>query len=195
MTTPPPASSERSPEPELPAWAKRKQNPSGLPEEQLSVFIGPKWATTYRAKLQPFVDDPAFVPTWNWAAACFGSLWFLYRKLYLAFAAFTILPSLAFNLLTKSDVQITATTLRDPANEWLAAMYGAVLVSSMIAAGGTANWFLFRRARAAIRLVQMQGLPPDQALILVERIGGVNRRGALFLILLGVVLTFASLRA
>jgi hypothetical protein len=64
----------------------------------------------------------------------------------------------------------------------------AVFVSSSLAAGGTANWFLFRRTRAASRLVSMQGVSSSEALDLMRRIGGVNRTAtSLFVVLMLVV--------
>lgn len=167
--------------PPLPGWARKPVRPGEVSESRLAQYIGPKWETSYRKKLLPFVEDPAFVPTWNWAAALFGSLWFLYRKLYLAFAAFVFLPGIAYQLLTGGDVQLTRATVQDPANAWLVRMNGALVISAMIAAGGTANWLLFRRARAAIRLVGLQALPEPESVALLQRIGGVNR-GAVALV-------------
>jgi hypothetical protein len=43
-----------------------------------------------------------------------------------------------------------------------------------VAAGGTANWLLFRRARAATRLVELQQLPAAESMSLLAKIGGVN---------------------
>jgi hypothetical protein len=185
-----------APQNALPAWATRQQRgPSGLSDEKLALFVGPKWEPTYKRKLAPFLQDPAFVPTWNWAAAIGTALWFLYRKLYLAFAVFFILPQFAFYWLTGSDVQLTPQTIQDPENRWLVQMNMAVVLSSMIAAGGTGNWFLFRRARAAIRLVELQGLPEAESNRLLQRIGGVNRGGLLFMLALAVMMTIAAMRA
>lgn len=196
MTTPPPPMpSNNSPDPGLPAWARAPRNKGEVPEAQLAQYIGPRWEQSYRRKLAVFQADASFVPTWNWAAMIFTSFWFLYRKLYLAFAVFMIVPAVAFNLLTRSDVQITMANLQQPENEWLAAMYFAVQASSMIAAGGTANWFLFRRARAATRLAQLQKLPAEEASRLIGRIGGVNRGATLLLLALTIMGLVASMRA
>ena len=189
------AGSGSTPEPALPSWARRPSPMHGLSDENLAVFIGPKWESTYRRKLAPFRDDPAFVPTWNWAAAFGGALWFLYRKLYLAFAAFVIMPSLALQLLAGSDTQLTGTNMMAPENRWLVELNVAVVISGFIAAGGSANWFLFRRARAAIRLVALQDLPAAESQRLLARIGGVNRGGLLFMLALSVMATLATLRA
>jgi hypothetical protein len=184
-----------APEPALPAWARRRSPIGELSDENLAVFIGPRWKSTYRSKLAPFRDDPAFVPTWNWAAAFGGALWFLYRKLYLAFAAFVILPSVALQLLAGSDTQLTGTNVMAPENRWLLELNIAVVVSGFIAAGGSANWFLFRRARAAIRLVALQDLPAAESQRLLARIGGVNRGGLLFMLAISVMTMLATLRA
>jgi hypothetical protein len=161
------------PEPELPRWATRATNNAPMRDTRLAAFIGPRWEKTYRAKLARFVDDPAFTPTWNWAAALGAPWWFLYRKLYLAFLVFTLLPSVALPYLTGSDKPITP-TVDTPEGRTMAMMMVAVVFSTVIAAGGTANWLLFRRARAATTVVSMQQLPDDASLSLLRRIGGVN---------------------
>lgn len=183
-------------DPGLPRWARKRPQESLLTDERMSAFIGPKWDRVYRKKLAPFLEDAAFVPTWNWSAAFAFPLgiWFLYRKLYLAFALFFLVPRIAFSMLTGADAPLTMDTFRNPENQWLAKMFLAVMVSSALAAGGTANWFLFRRARVAARLISMQQLPNDESLALLTRIGGVNRRGSWFFLLLWVVLTAIELR-
>jgi len=184
-----------SPENPLPAWATRSTRPGGLSDEKLALFIGPRWEPTYKKKLAPFLQDPSFVPTWNWAAAFGGGFWFLYRKLYLAFAAFFILGQFALPLLTGSNVQLTATTMADPANRWIWQTSLALQLSGFIAAGGTGNWFLFRRARAAIRLVDLQSLPEAESNLLLQRIGRVNLGGMLFMLALVLMGTVVALRA
>jgi len=190
-TAPEPAPAENP----LPAWALKPKRTGELTDEALAVFIGPKWERTYKRKLAAFREDPAFVPTWNWSAAVVPMFWFLYRKLYLAFAAFFILPGVALRLLTGSDVQITATTMQQPENQWLITMQVGVWLSTMLAAGGSANWFLFRRARAAVRLVGLQQLPEPDATLLLGRIGGTNRWGVAFLMAFALTGLVASLRA
>lgn len=198
MTTPldptPAQSDARTPTPidnPLPGWALKPKRSGEMTDAALEVFIGPKWDRTYKQKLAAFRDDPTFVPTWNWSAALVPAMWFLYRKLYLAFAAFVILPAFAFRWITGSDLQITATTLQAPENRWLLTMQIGVWLSTMLAAGGSANWLLFRRARAAIRLVALQSLPEPDYTMLLRRIGGVNRWGVGFI----MVLTLTSLIA
>jgi len=186
-------------EPELPAWAKRRSNSGQLSEQDLAVFIGRKWEGTYRRKLAPFLEDASFVPTWNWSAALSAAaampFWFLYRKLYLAFVAFFIVPGFVLRWLTGSDTVLTPQNVQAPENRLLVIMTFALLLSSGIAAGGAANWFLFRRARAATRLVALQKLPAPEALALLERIGGVNRGGTLLFVVLSIVLGIAQFMA
>ena len=86
-----PGANAPRPEPELPRWATKSMNASPFSDERMSAFIGPKWEKVYRRKLARFIADPAFTPTWNWAAAFGYPVWFLYRKLYLAFFAFACL--------------------------------------------------------------------------------------------------------
>ena len=183
---------ERAPEPELPAWARRRNANNQIPEGELAAFIGRKWEAAYRRKFAVFQEDASFVPTWNWSAALATPFWFLYRKLYVAFAAFFILPGFAFRWLTGSETQLTLQNVQLPENQSLVLMNLAVFVSSVIAAGGTANWFLFRRARAATRLVALQQLPPADALRMLERIGGVNRVGTWLFLAISLVLAIAQ---
>ncbi len=185
---------QRAPEPELPAWAKRRASNGQIPDGVLAVFIGRKWENTYRRKFAPFLEDPAFVPTWNWSAAL-TPFWFLYRKLYLTFAIFFIVPGFAFRWLTGSDTILTMQNIQLPENQPLVLMNFAVYLSSGIAAGGTANWFLFRRAQAATRLVTLQQLPDGEAMGLLQRIGGVNRSGTLLFLTLSLVLAVAQASA
>lgn len=161
------------PEPELPRWATRAADTGPLRDARLAAFIGPRWENTYRAKLARFLADPAFTPTWNWAAALGAPWWFLYRKLYFAFLAFTFLPSVALRYLTNSDIT-SVPSVDTPDGRSMVVMMMGVVFSSCLAAGGTANWLLFRRARAATMVVSLQQLPEDAALALLRRIGGVN---------------------
>lgn len=175
MTTPP-----------LPSWANKAQPGAPAPgspaDLQLAAFIGPRWAT-YRRKFRPFFEDARFTPTWNWAAALLSPAWFLYRKLYLPFALFATLPSLAFGLLWQSGelpVQEvpnplpggggTVMTLTPDAT--LLAM--GVLASASILAGGTANFLLYRRAAAAMRVVGARAPGGDAALALLRKVGGTS---------------------
>ncbi|MBY0492339.1 MAG: hypothetical protein K2R93_21050 [Gemmatimonadaceae bacterium] len=191
-----------SPEPELPRWARRaQQQASGSPitEARLAAYVGAKWESTYRRKLAPFLEDPTFVPTWNWSAAVvqimLPSAWFLYRKLYFPFAIFFLVPSIALRLLTDATVPNTMADLLKPENQWLLTMMGAVNLSSAIAAGGTANWFLFRRARAATVFVAHQDLEPAEDAALMQRLGGVNRMATALFVTMTLLLTLGSLGA
>lgn len=196
MTIPPPQNDPPiAPEGELPAWAKRRTPLDDLSDERLGLFIGPRWERSYRKKFAPFRDDASFVPTWNWSAALAMPFWFLYRKLYLAFAIFFMMPGFAFRWLTGSDTVLTVQSMQLPENESLVMMNMAVFLSAVIAAGGTANWLLFRRARAATRLVAMQRAPDDESTALLRRIGGVNRNGTVLFFVLSLMLAVAQLRA
>lgn len=190
-----------STEPELPRWARRVQQPSGSPitEARLAAYIGAKWESTYRRKLAPFVEDPTFVPTWNWSAALTQLLlpsgWFLYRKLYFPFALFFLVPNIALRVLTDQSVPGTLSELLKPEYEWLRMMIAAVNFSAALAAGGTANWFLFRRARAATVFVAHQELEPAEDAALMRRLGGVNRMATALFVTITLLLTAGSLGA
>ncbi len=180
--------------PEMPRWAQKRPSADQPTEEVMAAFIGPKWDTVYRKKLAPFLDDPSFVPTWNWSAALlFPPTWFLYRKLYLAFALFFILPGLAFRLLTGSEKTMTMEAMQNPENEWLLMMNAAIFVSTVLAAGGTANWFLFRRARAAHRLITQQQVPAAEAERFLRRVGGTNRFATALFVAFSFVVAMATI--
>ncbi len=196
MTTPPqPDVPPGAPEGELPSWAKPRLPPGGLTDERLDVFIGPRWEKSYRKKFAPFRDDASFVPTWNWSAALATPFWFLYRKLYLAFAIFFLTPGYAFRWLTGSQTVLTVQSMQLPENQSLLLMNLAVFLSTAIAAGGTANWLLYRRARAAAQLVALQRAPEAESTSLLRRIGGVNRNGTLLFFVLSLMLAVAQFRA
>lgn len=193
-----PSKPEQS-EPELPPWARRPQRSgSPLTEERLAAYIGPKWSTTYGRKLAPFRDDPTFVPTWNWSAALsqmlLPSSWFLYRKLYFPFAIFFLVPGIALGVLTgDANVPSTVAELSKPENEFVLMMMGAVNFSAALAAGGTANWFLFRRARAATAFVAQQQVGPEEDTALMARLGGVNKMATALFVTLTLVMSLFRL--
>ena len=205
MTVPPmPSGSDTPPElpPEapnngLPNWAQKQNQQRSLEQpsdSDMEAFIGPKWDKVYRRKMAPFFEEASFVPTWNWSAAiAFPPAWFLYRKLYLPFAFFFLLPGIAFRVLTGTDKPLTMAAMQLPENEWLLVMNAAVFVSTMLASGGTANWFLYRRARAANRLVVRQQLPRAEEELLLRRVGGVNTLATSLFVALSMMLAAATI--
>lgn len=205
MTVPPmPSGSDTPPElpPEapnngLPNWAQKQNQQRSLEQPSdadMEAFIGPKWDKVYRRKMAPFFEEASFVPTWNWSAAiAFPPAWFLYRKLYLPFAFFFLLPGIAFRVLTGTDKPLTMAAMQLPENEWLLVMNAAVFVSTMLASGGTANWFLYRRARAANRLVVQQQLPRAEEELLLRRVGGVNTLATSLFVALSMMLAAATI--
>ncbi len=182
---------------ELPNWAQKQNQQRSLEQpsdSDMEAFIGPKWDKVYRRKMAPFFEEASFVPTWNWSAAiAFPPAWFLYRKLYLPFAFFFLLPGIAFRVLTGTDKPLTMAAMQLPENEWLLVMNAAVFVSTMLASGGTANWFLYRRARAANRLVVQQQLPRAEEELLLRRVGGVNTLATSLFVALSMMLAAATI--
>jgi hypothetical protein len=182
---------------EVPGWVQKQNRERSLEQPsdaEMEAFIGPKWETVYRRKLAPFFEDASFVPTWNWSAAiAFPPAWFLYRKLYLPFAFFFLTPGIAFRLLTGTDKPLTMAAMQQPENEWLLMMNAAVFVSTMLASGGTANWFLYRRARVATRLVVQQQLPAAEAEQLLRQVGGVNKLATSLFVALSMMLAVAAI--
>lgn len=205
MTVPPmPSGSDTPPElppeapnNELPNWAQKQNQQRSLEQpsdSDMEAFIGPKWDKVYRRKMAPFFEEASFVPTWNWSAAiAFPPAWFLYRKLYLPFAFFFLLPGIAFRVLTGTEKPLTMAAMQLPENEWLLVMNAAVFVSTMLASGGTANWFLYRRARAANRLVVQQQLPRAEEELLLRRVGGVNTLATSLFVALSMMLAAATI--
>jgi hypothetical protein len=61
-------------------------------------------------------------------------------------------------------------------------MVSGVQLSTMILAGGTANFLLFRRAQAALRVVTARAGGGDAAIALLARVGRVNRGGVLIVV-------------
>jgi hypothetical protein len=188
------APSQPPPEPALPSWARKQQTADPLTDARLAAFIGPRTAT-YTRKFAPFRIDPSFTPTWNWAAALFQAAWFIYRKMYLAALAFMIVPGFVFRLLTNSDTQMTMAELQKPENEWLALVQFGVGLSSIIAAGGVANWLLFRRARAAAHIAAAQSAPAEEEHSWLVRVGGVNNLGVALAGALFLMSMYAAMKA
>jgi hypothetical protein len=174
MTTPP-----------LPSWATKSAPGAPAPgspaDQQLGAFIGPRWPT-YRRKFRPFFEDARFTPTWNWAAALLSPAWFLYRKLYVPFALFAMLPSLAFALLWRSgELPVREVPSPFPGGGTVPTLTrdamllaAGVFVSVSILAGGTANFLLFRRASAAVRVIGARTPGGDAALALLRKVGGTS---------------------
>jgi hypothetical protein len=155
-------------------------------QQRMGAFIGPRWESAYRRKLAVFMDDPSFVPTWNWSAALALPFWFLYRKMYWWFAVFFFLPGAVLDWLVPTAGGLTPEAILKPENRQVVYMLFAVQISSRLAAGGVANWLLFRRANTAIRVVGMQPMNDDDATQLLRRVGGTSR--SLTFALLGVFL-------
>ena len=174
--------------PPLPQWAQPK--PSAVPTEgsqldlRYEAFVGPRWPT-YRRKFKPFFEEPRFQPTWNWSAALFSPAWFLYRKLYLPFVFFVLAPSMAFGLLWKGDPPKAADVAANPqlVQDFQLVLLG-VQLSVMVLAGGTANYLLFRRARAAIALAEQRAPDMETLELILTRLGGVNLTGVAVLLVL-----------
>ena len=196
--------------PSLPTWATPKPAagppaPDSPLDRQFGAFIGPRWPR-YRRKFTPFFTEPRFQPTWNWAAALtiplFG-LWFLYRKLYLPFVFFTMAPGVVFGLLWGSDevpmrqvpnpLDPSSPPLQVPTQDASILAFGVVL-SLAILAGGTANYLLFRRATAAIRVVAPRSPDPEGAVALLRRIGGTSWRAVLIGLAVMILLQLMSAR-
>jgi hypothetical protein len=194
MTTPP-----------LPPWATRQAAgppaPGSPPDQLLAAFIGPRWPT-YRHKFTPFFEDARFVPTWNWAAALLSPAWFLYRKLYVPFVFFAVAPTVAIGMLFGGELPTQRVPSPLPGGGQVPALPAdvtlvvlGVFVSTAILAGGTANFLLFRRATAAIRVVAPRSPDPEGAVALLRRIGGTSWRAVLIGLAVMILLQLMSGRA
>jgi hypothetical protein len=71
----------------------------------------------------------------------------------------------------------------------------AVGISAIIAAGGVANWLLFRRARAAVRLAAAQELSDVETLPWLARVGGINRMGVALAVAVFLMSLYAAFKA
>lgn len=177
------------PQNELPRWAMKSVASTPFSDARMAAYIGPRWESTYRAKLSRFFVDPSFTVTWNWAAALGSPFWFLYRKLYMAAMAFMLIPNFAFSLvMADRDPKVLERPESPEAIQYII-MWVGVTISAGIAAGGTANWFLFRRARAASLLVSVQQVPEDVAISRLQSLGGVSARGVLLFFAIALVLS------
>jgi hypothetical protein len=85
--------------------------------------------------------------------------------------------------------------LQKPENEWLMLVQVGVGLSSIIAAGGVANWLLFRRARTALRVAALQELGEAEALPWLARVGGINRMGVALAAAVFLMSAYAALNA
>lgn len=159
-------------------------------ERRVGLFVGPRWESTYRRKFASFFEDASFVPTWNWSAAMFTEFWFLYRKMYLWFAVFFFVPTFALQWLWGDALTLEA--VMAPENDRLRLLVLSVQVSTRLAAGGIANYLLFRRASTAVRVLDAQPMPAEQSLELLRRLGGTNRN--ITLLLIGVFLVMTLLQ-
>ena len=179
-------------EPPLPTWARPKPQggapaPGSALELQYETFIGPRWET-YRRKFAPFFAEPRFQPTWNWSAALFSPIWFLYRKLYLPFVFFWIAPGMLFGLLWKGEPPKAADISANPElmRDFRLVLLG-VQLAAMVLAGGTANYLLFRRARAAIMLAEQRAPDAETLELILTRLGRVNLTGVVVVIVMMAV--------
>jgi len=186
------------PQPELPRWASKSKSATPFSDERMAAYIGPRWESSYRRKLSPFFAEPAFSVSWNWAAFLVGPLWFFYRKLYLAFLGFFVASeSLSSYLLMGFD------RTRMGSGTWLMSSEGRpvlIIVSGLtfaihLAAGGTANWLLFRKARVASLVATIEQLPEDVAISRLKQRGGVNVLPIVLLVLLQVAAAFLAASA
>lgn len=144
-------------------------------ESLLSAFIGPRWESSYSKKFRPFMSEPVFVPTWNWAAALATPFWFMYRKMYLSGLAFFIIPGMILRWLVPESSNLNPEQMMEPSNKQVLLMMFAVQLSTRLAAGGIANWLLFNRARRAINIIYSQNLMPrSDALSTLQRVGGTS---------------------
>lgn len=179
----------------LPPWANKPSASTPFSEARMAAYIGPRWESTYRAKLAQFFEDPSFAVTWNWAAALGSPFWFLYRKLYMSFILFMIVPQLALGMLMVNDPPKSLVDINAPEVRQYMIMWVGMTLSTAIAAGGTGNWFLFRRARAASLLVSMQQGPEDVAISRLQRLGGVSVRSVIVFFAISMIFSVIAASA
>lgn len=201
MTSPPPLPSWATPK----AVAGPPAPDSPL-DRQFAAFVGPRWPRYRRKFTPFFADtrfQPTW--NWAAALTLpLFAVWFLYRKLYLPFVFFALAPGLVFGLLWGDQSPLIGTTPAAPATATapVAAPSTAppapvvpttaspfpdltpdaklvafgVILSMAILAGGSANFLLYRRATAAIRVVTPRTPDAESSIALLQRIGGTSWR-------------------
>jgi hypothetical protein len=185
-----------------PPWSTRSTDgvpaPGSPLDRKFAAFIGPRWEK-YREKFAPFYEDGHFQPTWNWSAALASipwPLWFVYRRMYFPALLFWMLPSVAIGLLWSGDKIAMQDLLANPpsaATKDFELVVGGVMLSTVILSGGTANYLLYRRARAAMRAAEQRGEGAEGTLQWLERIGRTNLLAvAIVVVMLGLLGLTAS---
>lgn len=185
----------------LPPWATVPKSPVPEPgsplDRQFAAFIGPRWET-YRRKFRPFFEDSRFQPTWNWGAALptavgVTPLWFVYRRMYFPALMFWMLQSFALAYLWGGEQMSMQEALAntDRAQDFRLIALG-VQLSTMVLAGGTANFLLYRRARAAMRAAEQRGESAEGTFKWLGQVGRVNLIGVAIVLALFL---FAALSA
>jgi hypothetical protein len=115
-----------------------------LEMEGLRAYVGPNWDSHYVYSFGQMLHGErkgaATGWTWNWAAALFP-IWFLYRRLYIAFLAsavgWYVLAQLSFLLILFSPARATVAL--------------SLVVGGIILQGWIADRLLFAQARALVR--------------------------------------------
>lgn len=109
---------------------------------RLSSYIGPNWDSHFRSAFARLLSARGgranSVWTWNWAAALWP-VWFLYRRLYLAFFEFFVL----FALITILDRVVAGTSEGGSAMAFL-------FIGQVILQGFMADRLLLRKAHSVV---------------------------------------------
>ena len=175
-----------------PQWAARPQTsvpePGSPLDRQFAAFIGPRWET-YRRKFAPFFEDARFQPTWNWSAALptaigMTPLWFVYRRMYLPALLIWMVQSFGLALLWGGDLNVQEVLGNGPRSEEFKVIAFGVQLSMVVLTGGTANYLLYRRARAAMRVAERRGESAEGTFRWLERVGRVNMIGVVIVVAL-----------
>ena len=108
--------------------------------------------------------------------------------MYLPFLFFVMAPSIALGILWKGEPPKATDVTANPqlVQDFQLVLLG-VQLSVMVLAGGTANYLLFRRARAAIVLAEQRAPDIETLELILSRLGGVNLTGVVVLLALSIV--------
>lgn len=149
-----------------------ESDPSVAPVgDQMSAFVGPKYAEFYASKFEQFERGGS--ASWNWPAFFVASLWLLYRKMWAyALSYWFLLPIvLAFVAGVISAGQSDSMSALVAFN---AVYYGAWSIISLVLLPMFANRLYFRHAKKKMAKIALRFPDREQQSLELARAGGTS---------------------
>lgn len=149
-----------------------ESDPSVAPVgDQLSAFVGPKYAEYYAGKFENFERGGS--ASWNWPAFFIASLWLLYRKMWAyALSYWFLLPMvLAFVAGVVSAGQADTMSALITFN---AVYYGCWTILTLILFPMFANRLYFRHAKKKMAKIALRFPDREQQSLELARAGGTS---------------------